>query len=171
MEDANKLTLNNTTEELINNAIPMRDGRYVTHDGQDILKTRILMNKMSKDVITYQIKHSHASANLHLLIVKTLKTKRKLVNEMTEILESELSVLTKEGQQKINNIDKKLGDIDANPHSDIIKYQTEMKDYEHKMYDLLIRLRQLNNTLPEQTTLTKYVARLNMGDTCAKDAV
>ena len=142
-------------------------------DAYDIINKKILVNKISLTNMEIQIKHSHESAQLHLLIVKNLRDKIVLVNQLNDILEKQLSLFDEDRQndcfdihQKINKLDEITGELKER--------LDKVKKYEEDMINNIYRIKCIEQTIPQTQEINNYIIKIkrdNNSWNCATDAI
>jgi hypothetical protein len=134
----------------------MSGGKFLEiTDAYEIIRRKMLINRISKELLQTQIRFSHVSAQMQLQIVKISRAKIKLINKLDTIMEKQLTSFTKERQAECLELYNKLNELDT-PTDQMKKWYSDLEQYKECMTNLLLKIQQIENQIPKNTTVTNY---------------
>jgi hypothetical protein len=130
-------------------------------DAHAIVSRKILINKMSIGNLEHQVKFSQNSAILQVMTMEDASKKIKLIKQLNDIFEQQLSNFDGSRQNECDEIYSQINCIDT-PTDKFKKIVHNLENYEQKMLSMIPKIEYLENTLPVEKMMTNYVAKIEI---------
>jgi hypothetical protein len=125
------------------------------NDAQELLKRKLLINKMSLECLTHQIEFSKQSSILQVLTMQDAMKKHELVSELNPIIEKQLSEFTELRQAECIEIYHQINQIDT-PTDRFREIIGKLDKAQESMCDLMNNIRYLELQMPDQQLITNF---------------
>jgi hypothetical protein len=137
-------------------------------DCKEIISRKLLINKMSIEVLKHQNEFSDLSISLQEYSKKVANKKIELVKELDRVYESQLSDFTKEGNDLSLELARQINMLDR-PTDEYISIIKLLEAKENEMLNLLSKIEYLNKLIPDQKEIEKFVVKFS-DKNCADSA-
>ena len=129
------------------------------HDAYELISKKILINKITQEVLKKQIRFSSLSVKLQKYAIDIAKSKQKCISTLDELLEKQLSNPTSELQNECLKIYDELYKLDilTPEYMDLMK---SMDTLRNEMINLTNQADAIEKTIPVEQLITKY--KVNM---------
>jgi hypothetical protein len=125
------------------------------NDAQELLKRKLLINKMSLECLTHQIEFSKQSSILQVLTMQDATKKHALVIELNVIIEKQLSEFTELRQVACVEIYRQINQIDT-PTARFREIIGKLDNAQESMCNLMNNIRYLELQIPDQQLITNF---------------
>jgi len=125
------------------------------NDAQELLKRKLLINKMSAECIKYQLEYSKNSAMLQVLTMKTAEDKLKLIEELNIITEKQLGEFTQERQDECKEIYIQINVLDTQTPR-FRELVARLDTAQEKMCALMPKIAHLEAQMPPSQLVTNF---------------
>jgi len=139
------------------------------NDAEEILKRKLLINKMSLVSLEQQIEYSKKSTCLHVITMKTAEEKIKLIKKLNDVIEKQLTEFTQERQNQFNELYIDINKLDA-PTAQFTKLTKELSTAKENMLKIMPKIQYIEDQLPDAKIITNFYIKLNNDNTCSQDA-
>lgn len=135
-------------------------------DAHDIISKKILINRMSIKGLLIQGKLSKAKIDIEKIIYESCREKIKLIRELNEVFEKQLSEFCEIRQEECKNYydDIAVLDKDLLENSKLMELFKDCKKYESELIDLGNRISYIESTIPSEKLVTNYKVKLDNQD-------
>jgi len=142
------------------------------NDAQELIKRKILINKMSSANLNEHIKYMRNSIRMQYLTIDSTSEKIKLIDHLNSIMELQLGNFTAERQDACMALYEQINKLDE-PSEQILKLHARMKEQQEEMNNYVEKINYLESQMPAQQTITNYHAKLNSNSntTCQQDMI
>lgn len=125
------------------------------HDAQELLRRKLLINKMSVACLTHQIEYSKQCAVLQVMTMKDAMKKLIHVKKLNTITEKQLSEFTQERQDECAVIYVKINALDtpSDKHKLLIK---KLDSARESMCTLMAKIQHLESNMPASQLVTNF---------------
>jgi hypothetical protein len=144
------------------------------NDAYELLKRKLLINKMSLSSLEAQMIYSKEACILQVLTMKDAEKKIKLVIELNEITENQLNDFTQERQDRCQELYHEINVIDT-PTKKFLDTVKRLDEYQQTMLNLMPKIQYLESMMPSQQLVTNFHIKPKKEPTtsfsCATDAL
>lgn len=142
----------------------------IMHDLQDICKQKVLVNKITAEFLTTQIKLSEASKKLQEYSIENAKEKLVITNDLIELFEEQCSIFDEQRQEECIRLYKQLNDLNVCPIS-IGNLISELDTLDNKLKDLADRIDHFERIIPAEQVGTQYTIKkkLDLENSCSRE--
>lgn len=124
-------------------------------DAYELITKKIIINKMSSELLKTQIEFSNASKILQDAAILVATEKIRLVSDLNDIFEKQLGDFDADRQDQCISIYYSLSLLDS-PTEDRSKLLNKLATLDNKMRELSSRIDQFESTMPVEQLVTNF---------------